>query len=190
MEAANQEVIQLPAKFNETDETDYEEQPPTERKRRGRRAALDLRVAAVEPRQDGNGAIADAILVDGKGKAVGVVTLVDDGDGRVLRVEGKTDKAAEDLAAREIFRSIGAVGDQEYEVRQVSVRTVTVAPLPSAADILAELRQRKNGTPESVESTGTDVQNESSHGEGETAPQEPVVQDQGDETPGAVVQQG
>jgi len=182
MEAANQEVVMLPAPFNAIDQSDPEEQPPTERKRRGRRAALDLRVASVEPRQDGNGAIADAILVDGKGKAVGVVTLVDDGDGRVLRVEGRTDKAAEDLAAREIFRSIGAIGDQEYEVRQVSVRTVTVAPLPSAADILAELRQKKNGTPESVET----AQNEGSHDAGETASQEPESQGQGESSEAVV----
>ena len=182
MEAANQEVVMLPAPFNAIDQSDPEEQPPTERKRRGRRAALDLRVASVEPRQDGNGAIADAILVDGKGKAVGVVTLVDDGDGRVLRVEGRTDKAAEDLAAREIFRSIGAVGEQTYEVRKVETRSVTVAPLPSAADVIAELRQRKNGAPESVEA----AQNEGSHDAGETASQEPESQDQGESSEAVV----
>jgi len=178
----NQEVIQLPTKFNETDETDPTEEPPTERKRRGRRAALDLRVASVEPRQDGDGTVVDAVLVDTKGRPVGVASLADNSDGKVMRVEGKIDQAGTDMAAREIFRSLGATGDQEYEVRQVSVRTVTVAPLPSAADILAELRQKKNGTPESVEA----VQKEGSRDAGETASQEPESQDQGESSEAVV----
>jgi len=178
MEAANQEVVMLPAPFNAINQADPNEEPPTERKRRGRRAALDLRVGSVEPHGADDGTVADAVLVDGKGKAVGVVTLVDDGNGRVLRAEGKIDQAGIDRAAREIFRSIGATGEQQYEVRKVETRTVQVAPLPTAADVLAALRG-SNGAAQVTEV----VQNESPC-EGETAKaQEPLSETQDDSHP-------
>jgi hypothetical protein len=182
----NQEVLMLPANFAAISQADPNEEPPTERKRRGRRAPMDLRVASVESRQTAHGQAADAVLVDGKGRPVGVVSLADGPDGRVLRVEGKVDQAGTDLAAREIFRSIGATGEQQYEVRQVSVRTVQVVPLPSAAQVLAALRQ-KSGPPESAAAAQKE---EGSHDAGETASPEPVGQDQGEGDPGVVQQQG
>ena len=45
-------------------------------------------------RQVDDGSVVDAVIIDTKGKAVGVATMVDDSDGTVMRVEGKVDQAA------------------------------------------------------------------------------------------------
>ena len=168
MGADNQEVLMSPATFNAINQADPNEQPPTERKTRKGRKSQNLRVGTVEVRQTSDGMVADAVLLNSKEQGVGVATLEDSPDGRIMRVEGAVDSPGIDLAAKEIFRQLSLSGEQTFEMRQITTRTVTVDSLPSAKEVLHALRGDVEAA-EEASPPGSDSQLEQSDDDGDAA---------------------